>query len=314
MSYLLFNQSSGDDMPPPTKCKAVPSKLIFKRVRVNPTIANKWLTTRDLNNRFVRKNKVKNDAEDMLEGRWHDNGEVIKIAVPPRGKELMDGELLDGVHRCLAIVGGNIEIELWVAFNVEKAAMPTIDIGSARSFQDYLRMAGESNATAEAAITRRLYLWRRPEKPFRHTMKVPGHAYPSMPLLKETFEKNADNIRFSTKIGDDIRRKTQFMKIASAGLFFLLTAEVDLDQALEFKDRLLDGKNLKDGNPIGALRTRLLSYGANNLTDLDRLAMSINAWNLWRTDTAAETIYRTYGESGKGSSALLTNENFPEPM
>lgn len=303
-------------MPPPTKCKAVPSSLIFKRVLITPTIAQKWLDTRDLNNRFIRKPKVKNDAEDMLDGRWHDNAEVIKIAVPDNpSADMMDGELLDGVHRCLAIVGGNIAIELWVAFNVEKAAMHTIDIGSARSFQDYLKMAGETDPNNAAGITRRYYLWYRPEKAYRYNLKIPGAAYPSIPMLKETFEKNAEKIRFSTKIGMDINRQTQFMRRITAGLFFLLIAEVDLEQALEFKDRLIDGKRIDNaGNPIYALRKRLLSYGAADLTDSDRMAMSIHTWNLWRNDVPAETIFKTYFESGKGANLPLTNENFPVPM
>lgn len=94
----------------------------------------------------------------------------------------------------------------------------------------------------------------------------------------------------------------------------MLTGDVDIEQAMEFKDRLIDGANLSEQNPIAAVRRRLFSYGANNLNDSERLAILIHAWNLWRQDKTADTIYVVYNEAGAGSRMPLNNANFPVPQ
>ena len=282
------------------KVDVVSSDIKFKRVKIDPIIARKWLETRELNTRMVRKTKIRNDAEDMLAGRWHENGDVIRIAP--------DGELLDGMHRLSAIIRANAEITLWVAFGVPKEAMGTIDIGAARSLNDYLKLAGEQHNIVQAGITRRLYAWEQ-----GHRIYAGGSVYPSLVVLRDFWAANHDDIRYAAKIGEDIRRRTQFIKITFGGLFYVLTVRIDQDQADEFKDQLLDGNNLTQGNPIAALRGRLLSYGANDLSDWDRLAMFINAWNLWRDEITVDTIHKVYAESGKPSNNALSSENFPEP-
>jgi hypothetical protein len=283
-----------------TKVNAVPSHIKFKRVKIDPALAEKWLDTRHLNNRYTRKAKIRNYANDMLAGLWYENGDMIRLAV--------DGELLDGMHRLLAIIKANIEITLWVAFDVPKPAMETIDIGAVRSLNDHLKMGGEHNNVVQAGITRRYYAW---TKGFR--IYAGGSPYPSLLMLRNFYAEHRDDIRFAAKIGEDIRRKTQFLKVTYAGMFFLITADIDHDEAIEFKDRVLDGEGLSQNHPIAALRRRLLGYGAKDLTDWERLAMFINAWNLWRDEQTAETIYKVYGESGKGSNTQLTSDNFPEP-
>ena len=56
-----------------------------------------------------------------------------------------------------------------------------------------------------------------------------------------------------------------------------------------------------------------LGYAAANLKDPERLAMFINAWNLWRQEKETETIHVVYGVRGGGSAQPLTNYNYPAP-
>ena len=135
------------------KAKVVPSHIKFKRVEINPPLAQKWLDTRELNNRYIRKNRVRAYTADILNGQWYENGDMIRLAV--------DGELLDGMHRLTAIVRANAVITLWVAFDVPKPAMETIDVGAARSLNDQLKMAGEQHNVAQAGVTRRYWAWKR---------------------------------------------------------------------------------------------------------------------------------------------------------
>ena len=203
----------------------------------------------------------------MLGGRWFENGDVIRLSP--------GGELQDGMHRLSAIIRANCRITLWVAFNVPTQAMGSIDAGSARSFSDYLKMSGEKNHVVQAAITRRLDAWHRGYRHYNAGAKLPQ----SVIILRDLHAKRRDDIRFAVKIGEDIRRKTQFLRGTTAGLFFILTSDLDAEAATVFKDGVLDGRNLTQENPISALRRRL-GYTANKLKDTERLAIFINAWNL----------------------------------
>lgn len=283
------------------KVQAIPSDIRFERVEIDPVLAQKWLDTRELNVRTIRRARVRNDALDMLQGRWFENGDVIRIAP--------DGELLDGMHRLSAIIRANCRITLWVAFNVPKDAMGSIDAGSARSFADYLKMAGEKNHVLQAAITRRLDGWYRGFRYYNPGAK----NLQSVIVLRDLHGRRRDDIRYSAKIGIDITRRTQFLRGTSGALFFVLTSDLDAEAATVFKDAVLDGGELTHDNPISALRRRLMGYSAAKLTDPERLAIFINAWNLWHTEQTAETIHVVYGPKGGGSTQPLTNTNFPVP-
>lgn len=281
--------------------EAIPSDIRFERVSIDPVLAQKWLDTRELNIRAIRKARVRNDAMDMLEGRWFENGDVIRLSP--------DGELLDGMHRLSAIIRANCRITLWVAYNVPAQAMGSIDAGSARSFGDYLKMSGEKNHVTQASITRRLDGWYRGFKYYNAGTK---HLQ-SVIVLRDLHTRRRDDIRYATKIGMDITRRTQFVRTTAAALFFILTSDLDAEAATVFKDGVLDGENLSHDNPIIALRRRLMGYSASKLTDPERLAMFINAWNLWRAEKTADTIHVVYGPKGGGSPQPLTNTNFPVP-
>lgn len=283
------------------KAEPVPSNIKFKRTVIDPILAQKWLDTRNLNNRSLRKARVRNDAEDMLAGRWYENGDVIRLAP--------DGELLDGQHRLHAIIRANCEIALWVAYNVPKEAMGSIDVGSSRSFSDYLRFNGEKNTNVQAAITRRLEGWSRG---FR-IHAAPGKETTSNIVLRDLYWQRADDIRNAARIGYDINYHTGFLRVTTAAFFYLLTSDIDLDAADDFKDSVLDPDRLSKNHPVVTLRRKLLTYDANNLTDAERLALFIHAWNFYRNDEPVETLYKVYTANGKASSFPLTNANFPEP-
>lgn len=279
--------------------------IYFERVKIDPELAQKWLDTRELNVRNIRKGKREKFAQEMHAGRWvADNGDMIRLAP--------DGELLDGLHRLSAIVLGEITITLWVAFNVPKSAMPTIDTGTSRTFGDVLKFDGEKNSAAMASVTRRVLMWK-----MGYRLRPPSKGgIVSHSDLKDFEEKNLNELRYCTNVGIDIRAHTRFLTIASGGLLFYVTSEVDAEQGSEFKDRLIRGHGLTEGNPITVVRERLLSWNAKDLTDYEKLALCINAFNLWRREETISRIYIVYSRADrtKGTTGSLTNDNFPVPV
>lgn len=117
-------------------------------VMVTPEMAERWLG-RNKVNRHVRDRKVSQYARDMAAGEWKLTGEAIKFD--------QSGRLVDGQHRCTAIVESNATVPMFVIRGLNEDAQTVMDTGSARTASDNLSMQGHKHATTVAAIARRHY-------------------------------------------------------------------------------------------------------------------------------------------------------------
>ena len=102
-------------------------------VKINKTVAEEMLKNND-KNRNVKPRIVAQYSADMLKGQWKENtGELIKISKTNR--------LLDGQHRLMAIIKADIELTMYVAFELEDSIFDVLDIGAKRSDSDIFTMA-----------------------------------------------------------------------------------------------------------------------------------------------------------------------------
>lgn len=115
-------------------------------VYVTPEMAERWLGTNKVN-RNLRNARVVQFARDMTSNRWQITGEAIKF-----GKS---GNLLDGQHRCWAVIESGCTVPMFVVRGIEDDAQLVLDTGSARTAGDNLGMQGYKRATLVAAIARR---------------------------------------------------------------------------------------------------------------------------------------------------------------
>lgn len=90
----------------------------------------KYLLTKNLSNRKLAPQHVAFLSRQMKLGEWSENGESIKFDV--------DGVLLDGQHRLLAIVQSNTSQNMLVVNNINSETFGTIDTGRPRSAADVL--------------------------------------------------------------------------------------------------------------------------------------------------------------------------------
>lgn len=109
-------------------------------VNVTPAIARMYLKTiKDRGNnisvrqRSVKERKVEKYAQQMRAGNWMVNGQPIIFS------DL--GYLLDGMHRCEAIILAETPIKCFVVEGVKEETMVTIDQGAPRTHADILTMA-----------------------------------------------------------------------------------------------------------------------------------------------------------------------------
>jgi hypothetical protein len=101
---------------------------------VTPEMALEWLTNQ-ADNRNLRQQDVKVMAEDMIAGRWENNGDTIKFH--------RDGRLVDGQHRLYAVIEAEVNVPMLIAENLDDAALATIDTGRGRKIHDLMKILGD---------------------------------------------------------------------------------------------------------------------------------------------------------------------------
>src|SRR5882672_220030 len=111
-------------------------------VSLTPVLAMLLLERNDGNRNIFRSNceAIKND---ILGGRWMFNGESIVIS--------SSGKLLDGQHRCEAVLQTKTAIMVTLAFGARDDARFTIDIGKPKSAANFLHMKGYTDTNNLAA-------------------------------------------------------------------------------------------------------------------------------------------------------------------
>lgn len=119
--------------------------MTTKQTTLTPQLANKFLANNP-NNRRLSESRARKLADAILRGEWKFNGESIIVA--------NDGSLLDGQHRCRAVVLADTSIQILLVEGIEKSAFTTIDIGEKRSAGQIFEMQGFTNGNyLSAAIS-----------------------------------------------------------------------------------------------------------------------------------------------------------------
>lgn len=237
---------------------------------ITPERAAEILGNRD-RNRSIKMSKVRTFAGDMARGEWLDNGQTISIS--------MEGKLLDGQHRLMAVIDANIPVRFLVARYVSPLTFHTIDSGSARSFSDVLHIMGEQESKSLAAAVRTLYFYRSSNG--KNLYAGGTGVSPSPRILQEMIEKEPE-IRGSLWV----RRCGKALGNGSLWVFLhYVTSRIDKLLADAFFDSLATGTNMRETDPVYLLREQIIR--ANNagkqMPPHDLCARVFKAWNATRT-------------------------------
>lgn len=263
-----------------------PNGVEYRLVYVTPTLAEQWLDHND-NNRKIRRSDVEKLKRDLTAGKFLENGDTFRFDV--------DGILIDGQHRATAIYESGIATHAVVVTNLPHEAQRTIDDNLKRTMADHLAFEGEAQGAVLGSITRRLIMWER-----GYTRNTGQHK----PSVQEQFEFIASNPEIVDVVAAINRyRRKRLLPPSIIGLGWWLFSRIDQEQCEEFFSRLNDGFMLEPGNPIAALRDKLIDINAQpgRIPEDFILALTIKTWNAFR--------------DGRSIRALRFNktEAFPEP-
>jgi hypothetical protein len=250
-------------------------------VLLTPEIALNWLK-RNSHNRSFSRDSARLLAAEMDHGYWHENGEAIIFDT--------HGILIDGQHRLQAVLGSGHEYHVPVITGIQALVRPTVDTGKKRSGAQNLQMAGVKNASTLAAA---LTLWKGYLAHDLRAMTHPGSASPeqrtTIPRIMEDLEQYPE-LRVAVQRSIALRPGGQGRSLISTSESALVWQAIihsgtTQERAEEFLGSVLSGFNLSEGNPIIALRRRLIDQMGTGLKmdKKERIALILKTWQLWST-------------------------------
>lgn len=150
---------------------------------ITPEMARKMLDKTPTFQRKLNKHRVDSIAEDIKKGLWEANGATIVMS--------KRGNLIDGQHRCAAIIEAGVPVESLVVMGVDDDAYATIDSGKARSARDAL---GERGCAADASIARHWIYMNRCTS-IGETCKCAAYKKLSSKQISQYFFENTEEIK-----------------------------------------------------------------------------------------------------------------------
>jgi hypothetical protein len=235
---------------------------------ITPAYA-KQLLSQNPKNRNLSGSIVDRYALDMREGRWQANGQPIIID--------RNGNLLDGQHRCAAIIKAGVDMAILVVRNVEPGAFETIDTGKPRTLKDLLAIEGYTNA-AEVAGAGRL-TW-------NYAAGVNMAYSPNRTVLNEFIRSQPYIQEIARKVAS-MSSGRSYPKVPLTSIFVLGNAGRAFDKEVaSFLDGVIHGEGLQKGDPRLTLREwvtyhKLKSGGRTVLTTDTLFAAAGRAWNAY---------------------------------
>lgn len=284
MTEIILPPFTMDDIPMDGKNDGPP---IYTRATITPTLAEQMLT-RNTRNRPLSERLADTYARDMQAGNWHENGDGTRFD--------WHGVLLDGQHTLTAVKRAGVSVNMLVVTNLRPETQATMDGGKKRSAQDMFSLAGEANASTVASITIRVWKWDRGDR----RLNGPGPTRAEQAAVLERYP----SIRRSAERAVYIRHNFPFIPASAAGTAHHLLNQVSPDDAALFTQRLADGLGLQQGDPVTALRRKLMNNTDNNntgarlkRTDARLLTYIIMAWNASREGRPLERVQYSEGAS-----------------
>jgi hypothetical protein len=240
-------------------------------VTLTPVLAS-LLLQRNINNRNIRRMNSEFIRNDIISDRWQFNGESIVISDT--------GILLDGQHRCDAVVQTGKSIRVSLVFGAEEEARFTIDIGSPKSAANFLHMKGFTDTNNMAAAIGLIVQYQK------NGNVSYGYVRPTKTEIINAVEE-LKGLQGSIDIVSGA--KVVGSRSCLAFCHYIFKKKAGVVAADEFIKKIVDGDGLRKGDPIYHCRERLIAMKGNTRVG-DRAGIIFKAWNHWRLGESVTKI------------------------
>jgi hypothetical protein len=232
---------------------------------VTPQMASDWLAAAHPN-RPVSRARVKTIARAIAAGLWQVNGQTLVLCP--------DFRLLDGRHRCLAIVDAGHSVQTFVVAGIDPACFATMDQGGKRSGADVLAIAGHAQAQTLASALR--WLWRYEHEQMLQA-SIPVADY-ELPAYLSQHQRIVNSLSWGLML-------RALLPPGVATMLHLRMHAQDPGLAKAFFLGLAQGVELTASDPVYQVRERFLHERKDlyHTAVVERAATIVRAWNCRRT-------------------------------
>jgi hypothetical protein len=257
-------------------------------ISLSPEAAQSLL---DMNthNRPQRSRHLDRLVETMRQGLWKFNGDAIRVS--------STGRLLDGQHRCAAVVLSGVTIQTLLVTGLPDDTFVTIDVGSSRTGADMLSIAGEVNCRNLAAITRLVLIFER-----IGDYRPSGIGAAADPTHEQIIRRVDEDLRTASSWVSSNPFTRKYLTGSLGGFCRYLFDRHSEEASRTFWEKLETGANLQADDPVLLLRNRLLEQGDKTATARRYLAALV--FKAFKAHTAGRRL-KTLRVRTEGSSAEL---------
>lgn len=256
--------------------------------KVTPEMAQDLLDNQHLN-RNVKTYKTDEWVEHMNRGTWYVTGQGLTID--------WDGRLVDGQHRCKAVIKHGAPVEMIVVRGVDPdIAAFVFDKGSLRSSGDSLTIAG-MNRGAERAAAYRLY------KNWLDTQSFSGPKSRVFDMDVIDFcQKYEDEMLDAVQFGDRAYRTVGISRSAAGAAYFMCAQRATADDMEDFEDGLVHSLADYRYDPLLTVSRRIkdlttVPKGTGKPGPSWQLALILKGWNNWVREEEMRVARYTEKES-----------------
>lgn len=248
-------------------------KMATVAIELTPEIAQ-YLLGRNHSNRPLNRLTVEQYVRDMKKGDFVLTGDSIKVS--------SSGKLIDGQHRCTAVVESKSKFPTILVCGLEEDVFDKIDTGRTRVASDVLHIKGFDNPIRMSAMVKFIINFKRGayDQAIRNYSKGGTKVTNTMVLAYAEANKTSltESYYYGYNKDNKIINGTQL-----AGLHYIFKT-LNREDANNFCKNLADGLNLTKDSPIYVLRKKLIDDArAKNKMDIyERVAYVCKAWNLFR--------------------------------
>jgi len=222
------------------------------------------LLERNEGNRTMNYRNLTQLKADINAGSWAFNGEPIIVS--------RDGLLNDGQHRLTAIVETGVSVPLLVCFGLDRESRKTVDQGAKRDAGDILALDGVRNARTSAAIASVILRYEAGDG----TQLTNQRGITSLAIASRA--KSDPSIQLCASFAQSNCSKTiGFLTPKILGASYYLFRSVDEQLAEVFIKQVVDGENLRKGDPAFTVRAQLISL--RRRSDANMLELIMRGWN-----------------------------------
>lgn len=216
--------------------------ITYTKESITPAVAEQMMK-HNTRNRNMNENYVRSLAALMESDNWRVNGDTIKFS------DL--GDLLDGQNRLAAIILSGRTQDMFVVRGLEPGAFDTIDTNRPRRAVDMIYMEGYSNPAYVAAGASTLW---------RMITAAPGKEKVPPHYIVQTISRYPEVVYWAQKINTSEARRVVSAASLITALVYLDAIVGDKPAAEAFLTKIATGENLHKGDPVYALRNRVISH------------------------------------------------------